>query len=94
MLVLIFSVLILVMCIGIILCGRQNYGTLENCGFPVVTPSLFLGSNPNLHKKVQHLVDIERFKKYGGIWGVSTVFQAIIPTVHSSTLYTIISLSA
>ncbi|CAL8112251.1 unnamed protein product [Orchesella dallaii] len=53
----------------IIRAGRVNYGTLENCGFPVIEPTLCLGSEPNYHKTVQHLVDIERYKKYGPIWG-------------------------
>lgn len=51
--------------------ARENYGTLEACGIPVVKPTLFRGSEPNLHKTVVHLADIERFKKFGGIWGVS-----------------------
>lgn len=50
--------------------ARENYGVLEACGIPVVKPTLFRGSEPNLHKTVLHLADIERFKKFGGIWGV------------------------
>ncbi|CAL8112347.1 unnamed protein product [Orchesella dallaii] len=49
--------------------GRINYGVLEQSGIPVVEPTLFLGSEPDYHRRVQHLVDIERFKKYGPIWG-------------------------
>ncbi|CAL8116993.1 unnamed protein product [Orchesella dallaii] len=49
--------------------ARENYGILEAGGIPVVKPTLFLGSEPNLHKTVFHLADIERFKQFGGIWG-------------------------
>ncbi|CAL8112174.1 unnamed protein product [Orchesella dallaii] len=49
--------------------ARANYGVLEKCGIPVIKPTLFLGSEPNLHNTVLHLADIERFKKYGPIWG-------------------------
>ncbi|CAL8112253.1 unnamed protein product [Orchesella dallaii] len=49
--------------------GRAKYGTLEDCGFPVIESTLCLGSEPTYHKIVQHLEDIKRFKKYGPIWG-------------------------
>ncbi|ODM99094.1 Cytochrome P450 3A4, partial [Orchesella cincta] len=39
--------------------ARVNYGVLEECGIPVVEPTLFLGSEPNLHNTVLHLADIE-----------------------------------
>lgn len=69
----VFVVLILLAltcCIWLILYGRKNYGILEKCGIPIVKPTLFLGSVPDFHAKVHHLEDIERFKKYGPIWGV------------------------
>jgi len=50
--------------------GREKYGSLEACGIPVVPPSLFLGSEPDFHKKIHHLEDVKRLKKYGPIWGV------------------------
>ncbi|CAG7716207.1 unnamed protein product [Allacma fusca] len=62
--------LILTIVLGVILYGRWNYGILESMGVPVVKPSLFLGSIPDLHKKVIHEQDIEFFKKYGPIYGV------------------------
>ncbi|CAL8112249.1 unnamed protein product [Orchesella dallaii] len=49
--------------------GRVNYGSLEECGFPVIEPTLCLGSEPSYHKTVHHLADIERYRKYGPIWG-------------------------
>ncbi|CAL8116989.1 unnamed protein product [Orchesella dallaii] len=49
--------------------ARENYGILEAGGIPVVKPTLLLGSEPKIHKTVLHLADIERFKKFGGIWG-------------------------
>lgn len=52
--------------------SRENYGVLEATGIPVVTPTLFRGSEPNLHRTVLHLQDIERFRKFGGVWGVRT----------------------
>lgn len=51
--------------------ARENYGILEESGVPLVKPTWFCGSEPNIHKTVLHLADIERFKKFGGIWGVS-----------------------
>ncbi|ODM92169.1 Cytochrome P450 3A16 [Orchesella cincta] len=49
--------------------ARASYGVLEKSGVPVIEPTLFLGSEPTFHKTVLHLADIERFKKYGPIWG-------------------------
>lgn len=52
--------------------ARENYGVLEASGIPVVKPTLFCGSEPNLHQTVLHLADIQRFKEFGGVWGVRT----------------------
>lgn len=71
MIVILIAVIAVACCLGIILYGRKNYGILEECGIPVVKPTLFLGSVPNFHKKVHQLEDIKRFQKYGPIWGVS-----------------------
>ncbi|ODM96046.1 Lithocholate 6-beta-hydroxylase [Orchesella cincta] len=61
---------IFAMAITIVLAqARENYGVLEACGIPVVKPTLFLGSESNLHKTVVHFADVERYKKFGGIWG-------------------------
>ncbi|CAL8117001.1 unnamed protein product [Orchesella dallaii] len=49
--------------------ARENYGVLEAGGIPVIKPTLFLGSEPNYHKTILQFADIERFKKFGGIWG-------------------------
>ncbi|CAL8102557.1 unnamed protein product [Orchesella dallaii] len=49
--------------------ARENYGILEAGGIPVLEPTWFLGSEPNYHKTILHLADIERCKKFGGIWG-------------------------
>lgn len=71
----VFFVLLLVLLVLfalLILYGRKNYGILEQCGIPIVKPTLFLGSVPDFHAKIHHLEDIKRFKKYGPIWGVST----------------------
>ncbi|ODM99095.1 Cytochrome P450 3A4 [Orchesella cincta] len=61
--------LVVVIAVLVIREGRVNYGVLEECGFPVIEPTLFLGSEPKLHKKILHLEDVKRFKKYGPIWG-------------------------
>jgi len=69
----IFLVLVAILAVLIfqlIRSGRENYGVIEQGNIPVVPVSLFLGSEVNLHKEVQHLEDIKRFKKYGGVWGV------------------------
>lgn len=75
MIVFLLLLVLLICCIWLILYGRQNYGTLEKCGIPIVKPSLFLGSVPDFHLKVHQLEDIKRFKKYGPIWGVSYIYQ-------------------
>ncbi|CAL8080397.1 unnamed protein product [Orchesella dallaii] len=54
----------------LILYARWNYGVLEAAGVPVVKPTFFLGSVPNLHQKVQTDEDIRRFQEYGPIWGL------------------------
>lgn len=71
MFVFVVLLLVVIACLSFILYGRKNYGILEQCGIPVVKPSLFLGSVPNFHSKVHQIEDIKRFKKYGPIWGVS-----------------------
>lgn len=68
---LVLVLLVLVFLTWIILYGRKNYGVLEQCGIPIVKPTLFLGSVPDFHAKIHQLEDIKRFKKYGPIWGVS-----------------------
>jgi len=69
----IFSVLVAILAVLIlklIRSGRENYGVIEQVNVPVVPVSLCLESELNLHKEVQHLEDIKRFKKFGGVWGV------------------------
>ena len=67
--------LIIILCLGVILYGRRNYGILEACGIPVVKPSLFLGSVPNFHAKIHQLEDVKRFEKYGPVWGVCVLIE-------------------
>jgi len=57
--------------IGLILYARWNYGVLEALEIPVIKPTLFMGSVPDLHMKVQTEQDILRFNEYGVNWGVS-----------------------
>jgi len=66
---------LVVTAIGLIIYARWNYGQLGGLGFPVVKPHLLLGSNPNNHNEKPHLVDLERAKKYGPVYGVSRVFH-------------------
>ncbi|CAG7728212.1 unnamed protein product [Allacma fusca] len=70
---------ILLTVVGLLIYARWNYGTLEALNIPVVDRSFFLGSTPELHKKVQHLEDIERFNKYGPIYGV---YEGRTPHIH------------
>ena len=59
---------------------RRKYGTLENCGFPVIPPKLCFGSGPFfLHKHNLTEIDKERFEKYGKIWGAYVMSS---PTVY------------
>ncbi|ODN01203.1 Cytochrome P450 3A5 [Orchesella cincta] len=59
-----------VVSICLVLYARWNYGVLEAAGVPVIKPSFFLGSVPNLHQKIQTEEDIKRFQEYGPIWGL------------------------
>jgi hypothetical protein len=63
--------IILLISVRVISIARAKYGTLEGCGFPVLSPTLLLGSVPGFYKQVQHEEDIVRAKVYGTIWGVS-----------------------
>lgn len=71
MLVISFAVFIAAL-LSLLIYARWNYGTLEKCGIPVISPSFLLGSVPEIHEKVQHLEDIRRAEKYGQIYGVRT----------------------
>jgi len=72
-----FFLLILLLGVGLTVYARWNYGILDGLGFPVMKPSFILGSAPNLHTKVQHFEDMERYRKYGPIWGVSSRNQTV-----------------
>lgn len=56
--------------ICLVVYARLNYGVLEAMGIPVLKPTFFMGSVPDLHLKVQTQEDINRFKEFGPIWGV------------------------
>jgi hypothetical protein len=68
--ILIPGTLLIIALLLLILYARAKYGKLDGLGIPVIPPTFILGSTPDVHEKVQHLEDIERFKKYGPIWGV------------------------
>jgi cytochrome P450 family 3 subfamily A len=70
---------ILASILGLLIYARWNYGTLEALNVPVAKRSFFLGSTPDLHKTVQHLEDIRRYKKYGPIYGV---YEGRTPHIH------------
>ncbi len=67
---LLFLIFLGVIAVILIFYARWNYGHLDGLGFPVIPPSLILGSVPDIHTKVQHYEDIKRFEKYGPIWGL------------------------
>jgi hypothetical protein len=71
MLLLVVIVLFVIFITSLVIYARWNYGTLEAMGIPVIKPFFILGSTPDLHRKVAHFEDIERFKKYGSVYGVS-----------------------
>ncbi|CAL8109398.1 unnamed protein product [Orchesella dallaii] len=54
----------------LIVYARWHYGSLEKLGIPVETPHFLLGSNPDGHKIVYAHKDLERFHKYGSVYGV------------------------
>jgi len=58
--------LLLTAVIKLLRSAREKYGSLEIGNIPVVPPTLFLGSEPDLHLQVPFLEDIKRFKIYGG----------------------------
>jgi len=61
---------IIVVCILLVLTARNSYGSLEDCGFPVIPPSFLFGSVPNIHNEVVQFEQIRQHEKYGAIWGV------------------------
>jgi len=75
-------ILIGIVILLLILFLRRNYGTLENCGFPVIPPMFCLGSGPlMMHEHNLADLDQRRFEKYGKVWGAyvlssPTVFVA------------------
>ena len=68
MLLIIILSLALVLLLAILFL-RRTYGTLEKTGIPVMTPSLFLGSDPFLKHKINYVEqDRENRRKYGRVW--------------------------
>ncbi|ODM93120.1 Cytochrome P450 3A24, partial [Orchesella cincta] len=63
----------------LVIYARWHYGTLEKLGIPVETPHFILGSNPNGHKIVYAQKDLERFHKYGAVYGV---YEGRTPRVY------------
>ncbi len=60
---------------AVVVSARWHYGTLEKVkGLPKVIPPAFVGeSDIHLYKKTVHEQDIENVKKYGKIFGVSSL---------------------
>lgn len=50
--------------------ARWHYGTLEKLGIPVAKPHFLLGSDPDGHTFVHVEKDLERYRKYGPVFGV------------------------
>jgi hypothetical protein len=63
----------LLITISLIIYARWNYGVLEATGVPVIKPTFFLGSVPDLHLQVQTEQDIKRFRHFGLSWGVRKI---------------------
>ena len=73
-------ILIGIVLVLLILFLRRNYGTLENCGFPVIPPTFCFGSGPfMMHKHNLAGLDQKRFEKYGKVWGAYVLSN---PTVY------------
>jgi len=66
-----FFLVFLALLVGLVVYARWNYGLLEASGIPLIKPTFFLGSVPDLHKKIQTEEDIRRFKEFGPNWAVS-----------------------
>jgi len=61
---------------------RRNYGSLENCGFPVIPPTLFCGSGPFLFHNINMIkLDQDRFESYGTTYGA---YMLSTPWVYTS----------
>ncbi|ODM98728.1 Cytochrome P450 3A24, partial [Orchesella cincta] len=63
----------------LVIYARWHYGSLEKLGIPVETPHFLLGSNPDGHKIVYAHKDLERFHKYGAVYGV---YEGRAPRVY------------
>lgn len=67
---------VLIICTSLVIYARKNYGVLEaSRSFPVLKPTFFMGSVPDLHLKIQTEEDIRRFQRFGPIWGVINTYE-------------------
>lgn len=74
---------ILVLTLGLVVYARWNYTKLDGVGFPVMKPSLLLGSAPDIHTRIPHFDDIARHKVYGPVWGVNIQFEVAYKFFYS-----------
>ncbi|OXA45210.1 Cytochrome P450 3A56 [Folsomia candida] len=66
--------------VGLVIYARWNYGTLEKLGIPMVgKPFLIFGNTIDAYSKVVGTLDIERFNKFGPIYGV---YEGRQPQIH------------
>jgi len=67
---------IFLLLLGAVLClilyVRWNYGVLEKLGIPMDKPHFFLGNTKDTFNHPIGFADVEKFKRLGPIYGVST----------------------
>lgn len=72
MLLLATAFVLITIFVGLIIYARWHYGSLEKLGIPMAgKPFLIFGNTLDAFSKSGGLMDIERFKKLGPIYGVA-----------------------
>lgn len=70
--------------VGLVIYARWNYGTLEKLGIPMVgKPFLIFGNTIDAYSKVVGTLDIERFNKFGPIYGVRSTLNYFLVLLQS-----------
>lgn len=72
MLAFVLAFILITVLVGLVIYARWHYGTLEKLGIPMVgKPFLIFGNTIDAYSKAGGALDIERFNKFGPIYGVS-----------------------
>ncbi|OXA51515.1 cytochrome P450 3A56 [Folsomia candida] len=80
MLAFVLAFILITVLVGLVIYARWHYGTLEKLGIPMVgKPFLIFGNTIDAYSKAGGALDIERFNKFGPIYGV---YEGRHPQIH------------